>query len=401
MKKKILFPILAVVLVLAVGVGGFFLGRSVASSGSKPSAHAATATQEDFLAAMAKGITNRLADDTNTDDMDRASIAAYYKKLVQFEWDEIGKFENASFEDETFDALVKAYFNALKLQTLATENYKHDALWTGLWNGGYRARCGLITELYENYGLEISDSDAQIYKSEIQSSDTAPTYSISFGDDDTAEVTTAAPAKPAVIPKEDLAYVAFGNEIQINKYNGIGGNLIIPSEIDGVKVTRIGKDAFKDCKSLTGLTLPDTLTFIGEDAFLRATVDGDCGALVLPASLTEIEYDAFHDTNFSGVIVHCSCKVKFSFMHALEYVVISKSAAPLLDNAFEYTGSDKLKTIIIPNNGTTLKGEGFFSDAQNATVYTPADSPAAKFAAAKFVAVNSKDFEKMYAQYMS
>lgn len=43
--------------------------------------------------------------------------------------------------------------------------------------------------------------------------------------------------------------------------------LIIPSEINGVKITAIGDCAFGWCTSLTGITLPDSVTYIGNDAF--------------------------------------------------------------------------------------------------------------------------------------
>lgn len=41
----------------------------------------------------------------------------------------------------------------------------------------------------------------------------------------------------------------------------------IPEEIDGHRVTSIGKNAFRFCSSLTSVTIPDSVTIIGESAF--------------------------------------------------------------------------------------------------------------------------------------
>ena len=41
----------------------------------------------------------------------------------------------------------------------------------------------------------------------------------------------------------------------------------IPSEIDDIKVTSIGKQAFYDCKKLTSINIPDSVTSIGNSAF--------------------------------------------------------------------------------------------------------------------------------------
>ncbi len=402
MKKSL--PIIAVILALAFGVAGFFLGRNTKPMNGSENIHekASKASQEEFLTAMAAGLKSRFSDDTDTSNMSKEEISAYYKKLIKFETDKIGKYEGVKFEDETFNSLVKSYFDALNLQLLATDNYKHESLYNGLWSGGFSSRCGIITELYENYGLDLTSEEAEFYSLEVKPVQNY-TYEIvdNYTDDETEKEKTKAPLEPYVIPVKDLEYVEYGNEIQINKYTGGGGNVIIPSSIDGVKVTRIGKEAFKNCKSITGLSIPNGITSIGERAFNNAMVENCGGTLVIPSSVVNIDYGAFQDNDFSGVIVKCSCEIDFNFMHSLEYVVVDKKATPILDDAFAYTSSDKLKTIIIPDNGTTLKGDNVFEDAQNATVYTPANSPAARYAASNFVAVNSKDFEKMYKEYIS
>ena len=81
--------------------------------------------------------------------------------------------------------------------------------------------------------------------------------------------------------------------LNIEKYSGAGGAVEIPPNIDGRIVTIIGDDAFKDCSSLTGVTIPDGVTSIGNRAFQ------DCSALTsvtIPRrfanKLREIGFDA-------------------------------------------------------------------------------------------------------------
>lgn len=70
------------------------------------------------------------------------------------------------------------------------------------------------------------------------------------------------------------------------------GELVIPAEIDGVRVTGIGDFAFDGCSGLTSINLPDSLTSIGEGAFRY------CNALVsiiIPDSVKSISMMAFEN----------------------------------------------------------------------------------------------------------
>lgn len=77
-------------------------------------------------------------------------------------------------------------------------------------------------------------------------------------------------------------------------------NLIIPPEINGVKVAMIGYDAFRDCKSLKSIVIPDSVTTIGDQAF------NDCCCLtnvVIPNSVTSIGPRAFHGCSSLASII--------------------------------------------------------------------------------------------------
>ena len=70
------------------------------------------------------------------------------------------------------------------------------------------------------------------------------------------------------------------------------GELIIPEEIDGVKVTSIGNAAFKDCIGLTSVKIPDSVTTIADYAF-----EGCSGltSVNIPDSGVSINRFAFED----------------------------------------------------------------------------------------------------------
>ena len=55
----------------------------------------------------------------------------------------------------------------------------------------------------------------------------------------------------------------------ITKYSGGDSAIVIPSQIDGYTVTKIGNSAFSGCYSLKNVTLPESITSIGSFDLLR------------------------------------------------------------------------------------------------------------------------------------
>ena len=66
-------------------------------------------------------------------------------------------------------------------------------------------------------------------------------------------------------------YTTNNGTITITGYTGLGGDLTIPSTLNGLSVTSIGDWAFQNINSLTSVTIPNSVLSIGDAAFLGCT----------------------------------------------------------------------------------------------------------------------------------
>ena len=135
------------------------------------------------------------------------------------------------------------------------------------------------------------------------------------------------------------SYRAYGGEATIvsdvsdkrKKYCAVSpkptGSITIPSELDGMKVTRIGKDAFAHCDGLTSVTIPDGVKIIGDSAFYYCK---GLKTVAIPSSVTRIGDSAF---------LWCC---------ALESLTMPEGVTSIGHNAFMWCGG--LKTVKIPSS---------------------------------------------------
>jgi len=84
-------------------------------------------------------------------------------------------------------------------------------------------------------------------------------------------------------------------ENTIVKFNS-SGNVVIPKEINGVRITRIGDYAFSDSK-IDSIVIPDTIVSIGSYAFLNNNLK----SLSIPTSVLEIGEGAFMNNKISDL----------------------------------------------------------------------------------------------------
>ena len=159
----------------------------------------------------------------------------------------------------------------------------------------------------------------------------------------------------------DFEYSVSGDTAEITKYKGSASTLVIPSEIDGKKVTGIGRMAFASCTTLTDVTIPDSVTSIGDWAF------SDCDAIVnvkIPDTVTYLGEYAFRSCS-SLTSVHIPKGIKTIEMRAflccssLESLTIPENITSIGLGAFSLC--KKLTDVTIPGNVKTV-GEGAFSN---------------------------------------
>ena len=89
----------------------------------------------------------------------------------------------------------------------------------------------------------------------------------------------------------------------ITSYNGNASVVVIPVKIDGVQVTGIGIEAFRD-KGLRGVIIPDGIITIYGDSEDRGTFAGNqLKTIVIPDSVTYIGRNAFIDESITTVTI--------------------------------------------------------------------------------------------------
>ncbi len=139
---------------------------------------------------------------------------------------------------------------------------------------------------------------------------------------------------------------------------------IIPSEYNGLPVTRIASGAFSGCRSLTRVTIPNSITSIGSYAFqgynrltsieipnsvmsIEKGAFQDCTALTsitIPNSITSIEQSVFSDCiGLTSITIPNSVtsigSTAFSNCRSLTSVTIGNSVTSIGESAFYYCSS--------------------------------------------------------------
>lgn len=103
------------------------------------------------------------------------------------------------------------------------------------------------------------------------------------------------------VVKEGSSIAKFGNvspnTVVVTKYVGKGGDVIIPADIDGLRVSAIGNmfqthGAFQDCTTLVSVVIPEGVTAIHDNAFYSCS---NLKTITIPSSVTLIWHCAFVD----------------------------------------------------------------------------------------------------------
>ena len=166
--------------------------------------------------------------------------------------------------------------------------------------------------------------------------------------------------------------------LAITGYKGTDTDMVIPKAIGKDPVVEISKRAFKDCTSLTSVTIPDSVAEIGEDAFSGCTgladklgmvvlygilfsYTGPGGDVVIPEGVTTIYRRPFFGKELTSVTIPESVteigEHAFSLCKSLTHVTIPEGVRSIGEYAFD--GCENLKSIAIPAGVTEISKNAF------------------------------------------
>ena len=249
--------------------------------------------------------------------------------------------------------------------------------WEGSWNGYF------ALDAFDVGDISFSWGQSMLYG--LYPSENVPVYDIDV---------------------DGVCYKLNGNEATVTtrerRYGSYSGSVVIPSEVtfQGVTypVTAIANGAFKNCYSLTSVSLPPTLKRIGKYAFKEclslssvAVPDGvtaiedfaflNCSglsALTLGRSVETIGYYAFYGCGIRRLTLPSSMKRvdegAFMGCSRMTHLTTGHGVKEIGDRAFASCRS--LREVVIGNNLRTIGEETFYGcwSLQDVTVGNRVDS---------------------------
>ncbi len=151
-------------------------------------------------------------------------------------------------------------------------------------------------------------------------------------------------------------------------YSGFGRNCIIREEYEGKPVTVIAQDAFRDCKTVEYVLLPEGLISIDKNAFANCY---ELERIVIPNSLTNISEKAFSNcTSLESIFIPSGVERieygAFQYCDELERVVVSEGVEFIGDSAFSFCTD--IERIVIPSSVKSIGSFAFSGCSELAEV---------------------------------
>ncbi len=130
------------------------------------------------------------------------------------------------------------------------------------------------------------------------------------------------------------------------------GDITIPSVLGGMPVTKVEEYAFYKCEKLRHVTIPSSVTAIGDEAFK------DCGlsGVTIPSSVKSIGISAFAGSSLTEVTIPSSVTTldgsAFSGCSSLASVTLPEGLSSI--KASMFAGCSSLKSLTIPASVTII-----------------------------------------------
>lgn len=228
-------------------------------------------------------------------------------------------------------------------------------------------RINSLAEVDETLGYALVDADSIRYNN--------VTYQFEFKDYIGLNYVYYAYTIPNTDATDNSAftYVNHGDSIEITGFDNSVSDVVIPSEIEGLPVTAISTGAFY-LSAITSIEVPDTVTSIGEMAFLGCT---SLKTVKLSTGVAKIEKNAFGSCSALQEVQVAKDNPNFS---SLDGVLYSKAQDTLViypaaktDAAYTIPGgvtsvamyafseNPYLETLAIPNSLIKVGDSAFFN----------------------------------------
>lgn len=170
----------------------------------------------------------------------------------------------------------------------------------------------------------------------------------------------------------DFTYTDEGVTITINDYPTTAtGAVVVPATIDGKPVTRIGDSAFTDCKQITSISLPASLTHLGVTAFEQCHA---VASITIPSGVVSIGRDCFYGCkSLASVSIPDSVTEigvrAFAGCGSLETVNLPANLTVIPETMF--LACPKLTQITIPPGVETISGGAFSQTGLTSVTFPP------------------------------
>ncbi len=180
----------------------------------------------------------------------------------------------------------------------------------------------------------------------------------------------------ALFEKPELAFKEIADGAEYAVTSVVKSNikeLVIPAEYNGKPVTAIADDAFKECDSITSITIPNSVKSIGERAFYSCD---SLTSVTIPNSVTSIGKNAFYwcESLTSIEIPNSISSIEhFMFGNCTNLASITIPVSVTSIGNYAFSGCEKLRSIHF--NGTTdqwqlvTKGTSWKENVGRYTVY--------------------------------